>query len=312
MAQKKHSVDIFTTNLRFGSHSVQTTFGDFLIGLDGVRQSMYGKDIEFELLENTEYYVVGILITTQKKDVPPKRNGRTGQFSALDLTNEEGLAYANILYYEKKHSILLYEFNKNGCYLEQFKDFLYRYLRSKYEPEILSVDIRFGRVLRQNEYRRAMDMRFYKSVEVEIAYPGEVINEFNAENGSIEEGIVAQLRSGIRNNAETVVLKQSVYRGNKIGLSHGTVHEFIDLMLARILTNTQKRKHLTKLEITGIPDDPDIKRQDPVDLVADVLRSEFMLDQPRLQADVQKLLRKGEIKALFQNLKPEFDVIFGK
>ena len=312
MTKKRHSVDIFTTALRFGRNSEQKTFTEFLVALNGSKQVINGKDIEFELLENTNDYIVGILVTTQKKDVPPKRNGRTGEFSPLDLNPEEGLAYANIFYYEKRRSILLYEFNKNGCYLEQFKDFLYRHLRASAGAEGISLDIKFGRVLKKNEYRRAMDMRFYKSVEVEIAYPREVISEFNAENGSLEEGVVAQLRAGIENNAETVVLKHSVYRGNRVGLVHGAVHEFIDLIRSRILNNTQKRKYLTKLEVTGIPDDPDIKRQDPVDLVADILRSEFKLEQPRLQTDVQKLLRKGEIKALFERLKPEFNVIFGR
>ena len=311
MAKKKHTVDIVTTHLRFGEVSEVKSFTDFLKKLNGRQQTVRGKTVEFELLEDTPDRLVGILVTTQKRDVPPKKNDRTKQFSPLDIGNDEGLAYANVFYFQKKHSILMYEFNKNGCYLEQFKEFIYQGIRHEEEFKDVSVDIKFVRVLRHNDYQRAMSMRFYKSVEVEIAYPQEVIKEFNAKNGSIEEAIVTQLSDGIANNAETIVLKHLVHQGNKVGLAHSRIHDTINLIRNKLIKNSKKRMYVTKLEITGLPEDPDITRQEPVDLVADVLRSEFKMDEPRLQTDVQKELRQGEIKALYLKHNPEFTVIFG-
>jgi hypothetical protein len=311
MTKKTHTVDIVTTHLRFGENSKIKTFSDFLKALNGRQETVRGKTVEFELLEDTNDYSVGLLVTTQKKDVPPKKNDKTKLFSPLDISTDEGLAYANIFYFQKKHSILLYEFNKNGCYLEQFKEFIYQGIGLIQEFTGISVDIKFVRVLRHNDYHRAMSMRFYKSVEVEISYPKEVIAEFDANNGSLEEGIVAQLKDGIANNAEVVVLKHFVHLGNKIGLTQSRIHDFINIIRNKLIKNSNKRMFVSKLIITGLPEDPDISRSEPVDLVADVFRSEFKMEEPRLQADVQRQHRQGEIKGLYEKLNPDFIVIFG-
>jgi hypothetical protein len=318
MSKKKHLVDIVTVNLGFLDKSPVTTFDKMLKSefVNGQSKIVKGKSIEYKLLEDTEVYIVGILITTQDKDIPPKRHKKTGEFNALDVTAEEGLAFANVFLFEKNHSILMYEINKNGCYLDQFKEFLFKCWVAQTETDYIKIDIKFAAVLKLNEYERAVKMRYYKSVEVVIAEPKEVLQLFEDENDSIENNSVlsnvkSQLVEGVANNSSIIVLKHSVYTGQPFGLSHSRVVEFISAIRDKIL-KSNKRKNVQKLVVVGYSEDMDIKRQEPIDLMGDVFKTSFSLYEPRINTDVQMLSRKGEIKELYNKHQSDFKAIFGK
>lgn len=318
MSKKNHIVDIVTVNLRFLEEGSVITFDKILKSefVNGISQIVKGKTIEYKLLEETDEYIVGVLITTQDKDIPPKRHKKTGEFKALDLTAEEGLAFANVFLFEKRHSVLMYEVNKNGCYLEQFKDFLYKCWSAQVETDYIKVDIRFAAVLKLKEYERAIKMRYYKSIEVEIAEPNEVLQLFKDENDSIDNNPVlnnvkVQLEEGVANNSSIVVLKHSVYTGQPFGLSHSRVVGFINAIRDKII-KSDKRKNVQKLIVVGYSEDVDVKRQEPIDLMGDVFKTSFWLNEPRINPDVQILPRKGEIKALYDKHQKDFISIFGK
>lgn len=65
--------------------------------------------------------------TTQDSDLPPVKNKQSKELTALDIdSNEEGLAFANILLYDERLNVLVYEINRNGCYLGKLKEWIER------------------------------------------------------------------------------------------------------------------------------------------------------------------------------------------
>ena len=64
--------------------------------------------------------VLGIIETTQDSDIPPIKNKTTKEYSSVGINPEtEGLAYANIFIYDSLRNILIFEINKNGCFLNK-------------------------------------------------------------------------------------------------------------------------------------------------------------------------------------------------
>lgn len=59
--------------------------------------------------------------------------------SSLDINVEdEGFAYANAFLYDTQRNVLLYEINKNGCYLNLLKEYFYNTWNSTSDPTVKS------------------------------------------------------------------------------------------------------------------------------------------------------------------------------
>ncbi len=127
MRTKRRCVDVLSVKLE----EETITFKEILETIDGRNYRYNEKIFNFSLLStHIRNCIIGIIITTQDSDIPPKRNKQTGEYQSVEInTEEEGFAYANIILYDYHRNILLYEINKSGCYPNQFIDFLKSYSR---------------------------------------------------------------------------------------------------------------------------------------------------------------------------------------
>ena len=125
MTKKRRSVDILTVKLSpMPGTPIETSFEDVLRFIHG--KNYYspenGKFVELSIMEDSTSngIIKGLVITTQDSDIPPKRNKRTGEMSSVDIdVNTEGFAYANAFLYDTRRKVLIYEINKNGCFLNR-------------------------------------------------------------------------------------------------------------------------------------------------------------------------------------------------
>ena len=144
-----------------------------------------GKWISATILHDGRDYFVGLIVTTRSSNIPPKRNRRSRRTNALGLTQDEGLAYANVFLYDYKSKALFYEVNKFGCYMDHFIEYIYKCFEG--DEEIGDFNIVFNPVLNRDQYQRILTMNLHKSIEVELANPRGIIEEFDSENNALFE-----------------------------------------------------------------------------------------------------------------------------
>ena len=82
---------------------------------NGYKYQTEFKDYEMHLLStDLQNCSVGIVITGQNKNLPPKRDNITGDFSTLNLNvQKEKLSFGNIFLYDSSLNILFYELNSS-------------------------------------------------------------------------------------------------------------------------------------------------------------------------------------------------------
>lgn len=126
-ARKKKYVEVLTPRVKcLSQNDSEITFSDILSYMSG--KTEYYSDKEYIVKTygsgNLENCQEGIVVTGQNKDIPPKRNDQTGEFSALSVDiDHEKLSFGNAFLYDKELNILFYERNKNGCFIDTLAKF---------------------------------------------------------------------------------------------------------------------------------------------------------------------------------------------
>lgn len=262
---------------------------------------------ECSLLDTAvENCIVGLIVTTQDRNIPPIRNKRTKEYSKVNINpTTQGLAYANIFLYDIQRNILLYEVNKFGCFPNQLKEFVYA--KWNKENENQRFELNFPAVLKANSYQRMLNMSHYKKVIVELFRPTELINCFDENSDSIENNILKQnLQLSSQNNADIFKFEQIAIakKYNKTGLTRSLVKGLIDAVRLNIL-DKGFRQNIQTLKVEGYAEDPDDKGFKPIDLLADTFNEYFKISDIQLQSNVQQGERKQGIEDLYNKLLPQ-------
>lgn len=295
----------------------ETSFESILNYLNGRRYVSHdtGKHIEIQCEAPLEGQNVlkGVVITTQDSDIPPKRNKMTGQMSDLGINVEvEGLAYANAFLYDIRHKVLIYEVNKNGCYIKQLKEMIYDLWGAvdDLNANRPKFNIDFSMLARRNEYQRMLSMTYYKQISIELARPHELINNFIGENDSISNWIQANLDNALSGNADTVLLEQTATsrKLNIEGLSRNSITSIIGKLFEKV-----DRSHINKLIVKGYTEDvEDSNRCRPVDLLTDVFNESFYLSGIAVHSNLQVQERLNGVQAVHDRIMPELNAILGE
>lgn len=254
---------------------------------------------------------MGIVMTGQNKDLPPKRNNRTGEFSQLNLdVNREKLSFGNIFLYDSRINILFYELNMNGCYLDKLAENIQTYWNSQYDDKI---ELSFVPVSRKGEYQRLMKMGYYKEFYVELTNPTEILQDYKDNTSSLFSMAKSYISKGMKNRSDVFVLKFATFgkQVNKIGLSAKSI---LDLAKSfGFLLAGEQRKNVKKLQVKGYFTDPNEPQTlQPINLVSDVFTIYIKLTVHTLPSNLQETERKEEIEKLYQKHLPELNYIFNR
>lgn len=314
--KKRRSVDVFSVNFRYAEGETQTVQFEDILKFMNQREYRLGEKIfNFTLLNcQLSDCMMAIIVTTQDSDIPPKRNKRTGVYSQVQInTTEEGFAYANILFYDVRRNILLYEVNKNGCFPNQFRDFVYHYWNE--DEDNVRFDLSFPPVIRANEYQRMLRMDYYKRISIELYAPTELMNCFEEDSDSLYNNFIRhQINMGAQSNANTITIEQVALqkRVNPMGLSHSMVKGLVDAVKLNIAEKGH-RLNVQQLRIEGYTyDSEDPKRCKPIDILADSFNEYFLIPDIQVHSDVQQSDRIVGITDLYNKLLPEFRQLSGE
>lgn len=317
MARKRRGVDVLSVRITTLEEGHEVRFESILNFLNGRRYVSRdtGKLVEIQYGANIEggNVIKGVIITTQDSDIPPKRNKMTGQMSAIGINVDvEGLAYANAFLYDIRHKVLIYEVNKNGCYIKQLKEMIYDLWNAvnnlnEHRPKF---NIDFVMLARRDEYQRMLRMTYYKQISIELARPHELINNFIAENDLISNWIQANLANAVSGNADTVLLEQTATsrKLNIEGLSRNLITNVINKLFEKV-----DRPHISKLVVKGYTEDvEDSNRCRPVDLLTDVFDESFNLSDIAVHSNLQVTERMDGVQAVYDRIIPELNAILGE
>lgn len=308
MAQKR--VDVVAPCVKT-LNGENVLFSKILSEVNGKKKSNTYKDHQLKLLKTEkENCAIGIVITGQLKNLPPKKNKASGVFSPLDIdTNKENLSFGNIFIFDGSICVLFYEVNQNGCSLDDFAD----YLQTKWNDanDDNKIEVSFAAVSRKGEYARFVKMSYYKEVYAEFANPREIIEAHKDDKSSTWAHAKKYLIAADKSNSDKLIIQFDTFgkKVNKIGLSRKTTLGFIDAV--RYLLTGNQKKNVEKLRVKGYFTDPDSPKDlQPINLVADTFNIFIKLPDKIKQKDLQEFDRKGEIEKLYAKHLPELKEIF--
>ncbi len=304
MAKKQKRIEVLSPIITSTNEPV--AFTDILAHANSKAETHETKSIEIRTMTTEhEGCTMGIMITCQNKDLPPKRNNRTGEFSAIGINvNNESLSYGNILLYDSQLNVLLYEVNLNGCDPDLFGGYLVNCWNHDHEENCIS--LKFSTVVRKSEYERAMRMGFYKEFYAELTCPTEIAQAYRDETALIYKLAKSYVDNAVKSNSDTIVVKMSSF--GKMGKDNGLNVRYVKKMIESFhyLQLGIQNKNVTQLRVKGYFTDPDEPNTiQPVNLVADTFREYIKLEVKQFHTNLQEAERKSEIEKVYKKIKPE-------
>lgn len=231
-ARKKKYVEVLTPRVKcFSQNDSEITFSDILSYMSGKTVSYNEKEYIVRTYgsDNLENCIEGIVVTGQNKDIPPKRNDQTGEFSALSVDiDHEKLSFGNAFLYDKELNILFYERNKNGCFIDTLAKFFTQiWNQNEEEHEDIKIELDFNAILRKGEYERAIKMGYYKEFIAEFTCPKAILEELEYDKSSLYGISKKCATEAVKAKSDRFEIKISTFgkQVNKDGLSIRTIKD---------------------------------------------------------------------------------------
>lgn len=309
--RKKKYVEVLTPRVKcFSNSQSEITFLDILYYMSGKTVSYSDKEyiVKTYGCDNLENCIEGIIVTGQNKDIPPKRNNQTGEFSALsvDIVHEK-LSFGNAFLYDKKQNVLYYERNKNGCFIDTLaKFFAQNWNQNEEEHKDIKIELDFIAILRKGEYERAIKLGYYKEFFAEFTNPEAILEEMADDNSSLYGISKRCVQEAVKVKSDRFEIKMSAFskQVNKDGLSIRTIKKYLNSV--RSLLKGPMKCNVEKVRIKGYSTDPDDTSSiQTIDLVADVFKPYFLLTSNRLNSNLQEGERAQELRKVYLKISPE-------
>lgn len=281
-----------------------------LNALSGSKKALERKSYEIKILDkgNNGDSVVGLVITEQLKNLPPKRNKETGNFASLGLQDNEILAFGNIFLYDKNLKVIFYEVNGNGCYLDTFLDLIKEEWNNRQHGQANQiVEINLASIPQNGGLAQFRRMTYLKEFHFEIACPNAVLRECQDRGSSLTSAINPDLKKAVSSNADIMSINYTTFgkTKNPQGLDGSRIRRL--LKAAHFILGSHQRSNVKVLKVVGYEPDPNGNRKTvkrTADLIADLLTGTINLPTVVQQSDLQEQSRKTEIKALHAKLLP--------
>lgn len=288
------------------------SFGDLLQSNQLSReQRIKGKNVSLTSLRSGKKYFVGLVETSRNENIPPKKNRRSKTLSRLGLSEDEGLAYANVFLFEYKRGILIYEVNKFGCSVDHFSEFVYKCF--SVDKQLEPFDIKINPILNSHEYQRVMKMPFIKSISFRVAFPKQIvlsIRDSQEAEKHKNDALFNALSSAASVDSDRVDTTYEVNaRSSVSGLTKTPSKSIIQSLLR--LRRGALGDNVQRIEVAGYEED-DSDNLHKINLLADAFIREIELDEPRENTDLLQSQRQREIEVLYDNCVDDLTKILGE
>ena len=258
----KKTIDIQLVTLESDVANAPIQMESVLTTLDKFKKESNNKSYQIKLWNNEtdRDFVSGIVITEQLKDLPPKRNKDTGEFSSLGLQENERLAFGNAFLYDKTLKVIFYEVNGNGCYLDQFALILKDEWNARQQGQQNQIiDISFASIPLNGGYQQYLSMYYLREFIFEVACPQAIIQEYQNSHSSVFGAIKPDLNRAVNNNADVMQIRYATLgkKANAQGLDASKIRKLVKA--GQFLLTGNQRANVRELKIVGFERSPEGK-----------------------------------------------------
>jgi len=252
----------------------------------------------------------GIFVATRKNGIPPKHTPGTDEFSQVELSQGQGLAYPNVVLYSSRYNVILMEQNIYGSSPSNVIEYFEKLIHANDEYEE-PLNLQLDHVLSSDAYQRIANLQSVKQLSIKVANPNALIRERAALNGSLKDIADILFESNTDTSME-LVLKSDIKQGT--GLNKPFSERFIT-QISRLIENIPpigRGKHKAIIDGTRIsPTNPTESISDTIDVFTDRIKGTFNLNEPEVLRNLLEDRRKEGVYSVYNNIKDELTRIIG-
>lgn len=303
MTLKEKKVDFFQIKLNFIEGITPFTFEDILTSEEVLENEVRikGKDFMIKILKKDEAQIVGIIAAKKKNGLPAKYDSSLTKITSLGFSNDDALLYPNIFLYDTEKEVLLYELNKNGCYIDHFILALYKLVKPNNKLKGFAINL--NPLFTYDQYQKLLTIKEHTSIEIEIAHPSKIKEDVDKKGAF---GLF--IKTGKKLGGTKLVAKISVdARYDDTSLNNDEVKSIIDEV--ETLIQQTDGNLVEKLVVKGRSSILDNKKIQQIDLLAERLFDYISIKEPRENSDLLEEQREKEILKLIDKHEDELNRI---
>ena len=118
--------------------------------------------------------ITGLFVTTQRNGIPPTHTPGQDDYSAVPLSDGQGLAYPNAILYDPTSHVLYLEINQIGVSERRICEYFSAHANRLNMPNF---KLTLAPVLKSEAYERVNGMAIIDSMECQIASPNQFIRD---------------------------------------------------------------------------------------------------------------------------------------
>ena len=245
------------------------------------------KDIEIKYVDtNPNGTITGIFVSTRKDGIAPAHKPGEEDFSAIQLKEDEGLAYPNAFLFDPQTNVILLEQNRSGATANNICEYFN------------AIDLKLRILLTADAYQRLNNMAVIQEVEIEVATPTQIIRNEYAQNATLRDfaNISNDLHAtkSIKLTIKSEAKQGGVYKPSLLQLINNILH---------IGRHTPGAKTSNKITVKGKQQDNAGQHaliNDCIDLFENKLKGQFNLDEPPIQENIQAHDRKNAMLGIYK------------
>lgn len=118
--------------------------------------------------------ITGLFVTTQRNGIPPTHTPGQDDYSAVPLSDGQGLAYPNTILYDPASHVLYLEINQIGVSEKRICEYFSAHAN---RLNIANFRLTLAPILKSEAYERVNRMAIIDSMECQIASPNQLIRD---------------------------------------------------------------------------------------------------------------------------------------
>lgn len=253
-----------------------------------------GKDLEISHVNNTERYITGIFVATQKTDIPPVHTpGEDDDYSAVELADGKGFAFPNVFLYCKDNGVLCYEVNRLGFSEKTITYYFNRYSELKCDADF---SFEMASVLNIDPVKRTKSLLKINEIEMQIASPLNYLSSKAIKDGSFSD-IAKVVEKTNATKGISIKIMASDDKPNRINKNETLkmIRNFLSL------PHNSKERVRDKMIISGVTQNEDnITVPDIINVMLNNLEGYFNIEKHRIAKNLQIPERKNGIESVYK------------
>lgn len=249
-------------------------------------------ELKFVSRNNRSGLITGLFITTLRKGIPPVHVPGENDYSAIQLNDNQGLAYPNTILFDPDSNALYIESNLWGLSEKRMAEYFNSHAVAL---KMTDFKIKIAPVLKSDAYERTNNLTLIDSIEYQIANPLGIISREMKEASMSEAALLAESM----NASKIISVKiegEEIYGGIPKDKALKVV-EFFDRIIRTVGFNRRNKLEIKGRKELGYMEDALVK--EGINYFLDKIKDSFELEEPPIASNPQYYERLKGIKDVY-------------